>query len=64
MSIFRMRGAVLLMYIYVIMEHKIDNIQETLNQNANPVFYVTYAFASLFKATSTAVVLTAKCQNY
>jgi hypothetical protein len=44
MSIFRMRGAVLLMYIYVIMEHKIDNIQETLNQNDNPVFYVTYAF--------------------
>jgi len=40
MSVFRIRGAVLLMYIYVIMEHKIDNIQETLIQNANPVFYV------------------------
>jgi hypothetical protein len=64
MSIFSICGAVLLMYIYVIMEHKIDNVQETPNQNANPAFMFIYAFAFSFKAMSTAGVLTAKCQNY
>jgi len=49
MSIFRTRGAVLLTYIYVIMEYKIDNIQETLNQKANQFFMFTHAFACLFK---------------
>jgi len=52
------------MYIYVIMEHKIDNIHKELIRMPTQFFMFTYALAFLLKAMSTAGVLTAKCQNY